>query len=84
MSYVTVEVDIDHGKIVAKEPDKLPEKASGFLTIVTPELPPLRTDKLTPEEAARRLQALHELQQSLQLDEAKAKAWMDMVRDARR
>jgi hypothetical protein len=33
MSYVTVEVDIQHGAIVPREPDKLPEKASGLLTI---------------------------------------------------
>jgi len=34
MSYVTVEVEIEHGRIVAREPEKLPEKASGLLTIL--------------------------------------------------
>lgn len=36
MSYVTMEVEIDHGKVVPKEPEKLPEKGSGFLTILQP------------------------------------------------
>lgn len=36
MSYVTVEVDIEHGRIVAREPEKLPEKATGLLTILQP------------------------------------------------
>ncbi len=34
MNYVTVEVDIDHGRIVPREPTQLPEKASGLLTIL--------------------------------------------------
>lgn len=34
MSYVTVEVEIDRGRIVPREPDKLPEKGSGLLTIL--------------------------------------------------
>jgi hypothetical protein len=34
MSYVTVEVSIQHGHIVAKEPDQLPENATGLLTIL--------------------------------------------------
>ena len=34
MSYVTVEVEIEHGRIVPREPEKLPEKASGLLTIL--------------------------------------------------
>ncbi|HTG43930.1 MAG TPA: hypothetical protein VK633_05300 [Verrucomicrobiae bacterium] len=33
MSYVTVEVEINHGHIVAREPDKLPDIAKGLLTI---------------------------------------------------
>ena len=35
MSYVTVEVEIDHGRIVAKEPDKLPQKGAALLTILS-------------------------------------------------
>ena len=37
MSYLTLEVEIDHGKVVAKEPAKLPDKASGLLTIFQPD-----------------------------------------------
>jgi hypothetical protein len=36
MSYLTVEVEIDHGRIVPCEPAILPERASGFLTIISP------------------------------------------------
>ena len=36
MSYTTLEVEIAHGRIVPKEPQKLPEKGSGLLTILTP------------------------------------------------
>jgi hypothetical protein len=34
MNYVTVEVDIDQGRIVAREPEKLPVKGAGLLTIL--------------------------------------------------
>lgn len=34
MSYVTLEVEIEHGRIVAREPEKLPEKGNGLLTIL--------------------------------------------------
>lgn len=36
MNYVTVEVDIDHGRVVPREPGGLPEKGSGLLTILEP------------------------------------------------
>jgi hypothetical protein len=36
MSYVTVEVEIDHGKVLSKGAEALPEKASGLLTILVP------------------------------------------------
>ena len=36
MTYLTVEVEIDHGRIVAREPEKLPETGSGLLTILPP------------------------------------------------
>ena len=39
MSYLTLEVEIDHGRVSAKGAEALPEKASGLLTILTP--PPL-------------------------------------------
>jgi hypothetical protein len=34
MSYLTVEVEIDHGHVLAKGAESLPEKASGLLTIL--------------------------------------------------
>ena len=36
MSYLTVEVEIDHGHVSAKGAEALPEKASGLLTILEP------------------------------------------------
>jgi len=36
MSYITVEVEIDHGRILPRGTEKLPEKASGLLTILPP------------------------------------------------
>jgi len=76
MSYLTLEVEIDHGRVVAKEPARLPEKGSGLLTI-------LQSDangqpNLTP------LQALDALQKHLRLDAQKAAEWMSAVREARR
>jgi hypothetical protein len=71
MSYLTLEVEIEHGKVTTKEPSKLPEKASGLLTIFQPEISGMT--KLTP------LQALDVL-----LDAGKAADWMATVRQARR
>ena len=43
MSYLTVEVELDHGHVVSKGAESLPEKASGLLTILDPTpLPHLR------------------------------------------
>jgi hypothetical protein len=39
MSYLTVEVEIDHGHILPKGAEILPEKASGLLTILAPTQP---------------------------------------------
>ena len=39
MSYLTVEVELDHGHVSPKGAEALPEKASGLLTILAP--PPL-------------------------------------------
>ena len=33
MSYLTLEVEIDHGRIIPLQPERLPERASGLLTI---------------------------------------------------
>jgi hypothetical protein len=76
MNYLTLEVEIDRGRVVAKEPGRLPEKGIGLLTILQsgengqPQLSPL--------------QALDALQKHLKLDAAKAAEWMNGVRDARR
>jgi hypothetical protein len=36
MSFLTVEVEIDHGHVLPKGAERLPEKASGLLTILPP------------------------------------------------
>ena len=78
MSYVTVEVEIDHGRIVPSEPAKLPGRGKGLLTVLESDQGQTDLQKMTP------LEAFHTLQKHLNLDDAKAKAWMDIVRDARR
>ena len=35
MTYLTIEVKIEHGQIMAKEPEQLPENGTGLLTIVS-------------------------------------------------
>jgi hypothetical protein len=75
MSYLTVEVEIDHGHVLAKGAESLPEKASGLLTIF-PEA--VNCAAISP------LQALESLQKYLRLDAAKAAEWMTSVREARR
>jgi hypothetical protein len=77
MSYLTLEVEIDHGRIVPAEPEKLPEKAKGLLTVLGPAQPTVEL-RLTP------LEALEALQRHLKLDEEKAAEWMGIVRDAQR
>jgi hypothetical protein len=37
VSYRTLEVEIDHGRVLTKGPETLPEKASGLLTILSPQ-----------------------------------------------
>ena len=76
MSYLTVEVEIDHGHVLAKGAESLPEKASGLLTI-------FQSDVVN-HAAISPLQALESLQKHLRLDEAKATEWMATVREARR
>lgn len=76
MSYLTLEVEIEHGKVVAKEPSRLPEKGSGVLTIFQPEA--------TGQPKLTALQALDALQNHLRLDVKKAEEWMTVVREARR
>jgi hypothetical protein len=76
MSYLTLEVEVDHGRVVAKEPGRLPEKGRGLLTI-------LQSDENT-SLALTPLQALDALQQHLGLDQRKTTEWMGTVREARR
>jgi hypothetical protein len=82
MSYLTLEVAIEHGRVIPSEPRQLPESGKGLLTILPAAgdktgVPPKRT----PLEA---LEALEALQKHLQLDDKKVEAWMATVRDARR
>lgn len=78
MSYLTVEVDIDHGRVVVAGPGQLPDKGKGLLTVLEALEKEANIEKLPP------LEAFHALQKSLNLDAAKPKAWMNMIRDARR
>jgi hypothetical protein len=75
MDYLTMEVEIDHGKVSPKGPQPLPEKATGLLTIFHPTLPEAKP--------ASFLQTLESLQKHLNLDAVSAEKWMDDVRDAR-
>ena len=76
MSYLTLDAEINHGQIVVKEPEKLPESGHALITVLQPNH--AGSQDLTP------LQALESLQQHLKLDENKANEWMTTVRDARR
>ena len=75
MSYLTVEVEINHGHVQAKGAEALPDKASGLLTIFP---------DAVNRAAISPLQALESLQKHLRLDAAKAADWMASVREARR
>ena len=39
MSHLTVEVEIDHGRVLPKGVEMLPDKAFGLLTIISKEFP---------------------------------------------
>ena len=75
MSYVTVEVEIDHGRVAPRGPEKLPEQVTGLLTFPCP--PASYSARPTP------LEALEALQRHLRLDQKKAEEWNASVRDAR-
>ena len=51
MNYVTVEVAIDQGRILVREPEKLPAKGNGLLTF--PEPPGPSVGELRPFGLAR-------------------------------
>ena len=76
MSYVTLEVTIDHGRIVPKEPERLPENGQGLLTIL----------ENSPAKAAgqSRVEAFRELQSALQMTPEKAAAWRAAIQEGRR
>jgi len=76
MDYLTMEVQIDHGKVLPKGSLPLPEKATGLLTIFHP--------SPTESKPAAFLKTLESLQKHLSLDAVGAQKWMDSVRDARR
>jgi hypothetical protein len=76
MSYLTVEVEIDHGHVLAKGAEVLPDKTTGLLTISPP-----GTEK---QAGLSPLQVLESLQKHLRLDAGKAAAWVASVREARR
>jgi hypothetical protein len=76
MSYRTVEVEIDCGRVLAKGAEALPDKASGLLTIFQPDV--------VDRAAISPLQALELLQKRLHLDVDRAAEWMASVREARR
>jgi hypothetical protein len=91
MSYRTVEVEIDHGRVSAKGAEVLPEQASGLLTILVSA--PLSQSPLmghttgqfpVADDCIAPLPALEALQEQLQLDAAAAAEWMATVREARR
>jgi len=63
-----------HGRVFTKESSKLPEKASGLLTIFQAD----EVDRTSP------LQALESPQKHLHLDADRASEWMVIVREARR
>ena len=78
MSYLTVEVEFDHGRVVTAEPGKLPDKGRGLLTVLE------AWEKEGNVEKMIHLEAFHPLQKGLNLYDTKANAWMDTIRDARR
>ena len=76
MSYRTVEVEIDHGRVSSKDAEALPDKASGLLTLFP--------TQATTHTATPTLSALEALQAHLHLDAAGTAQWMASVREARR
>jgi len=75
MDYLTMEVEIDHGKVSSRDSQPLPEKATGLLTIIQTSPPGSKT--------ATFLQTLESLQRHLGMDAVGAQKWMESVRDAR-
>jgi hypothetical protein len=78
MSYLTLEVEIDHGKITPSESAQLPQKGKGLLTILKSASETAEIPQMT------QLEALEALQKHLKMDDKKVAEWMAIVRDARR
>ena len=76
MSYITLEIEIDHGRVVAKEAGQLPDKATGLLTILHPSVGESRRASVLGD--------LEALQDYLRVDEKMAANWITTVRDSRR
>lgn len=79
MSLKTYEVEIDHGKIVAHQPEQLPETGHGFLTILNQ-----NSVLKNSADSGKKLEALEQLTQNLALDDAKENHWKETIRKARR
>ena len=77
MSYVTIEVEIKDGQVVPREPERLPRKGKGLLTVTEP-------SQETANKTLSPLEAFELLQQHLKLDQKKADEWMETIRNARR
>jgi hypothetical protein len=73
VSYRTIEVEVDHGYVLAKGAESLPENASGLLTI-------LQSGTVNPAA----MLPLEALQKHLHLDSTQAAEWMASVLEARR
>ena len=75
MSYVTLPVDIADGRIVPREPEKMPAQGHGYLTILS------ESDSLPAVPSAERSRALRQLRESLRLTPEKSAAWMKTISD---
>ena len=76
MSYLTLEVKIDHGKVVPKGGEGLPDSGIGLLTILQAEP--------SQQAGTSTLEALETLQRHLRIDQQAATQWASVVREARR
>jgi hypothetical protein len=64
MNLVTLEVELDHGRVTPKGSERLPEKASALLTIL-PERVPVR-DPLSPDPLLQRVRFHEDAAQPLE------------------
>jgi hypothetical protein len=64
MSFLTVEVELDHGRISPKGTEKLPEKAVGLLTILSPEPTDIGGDRSTLQRPYGLARGLFEVPES--------------------